>query len=1186
MKLPRLLLKIVGALLILLALAAGLGRLPAVQRWAVLQAAGSKPELALQVARISAGPTGAEIDGLQFTRQGMTVKVDRLEADYSLFALLFRSRLVLDRLQVRGLEIDASHLSRKRAEAGAAAVPAAAPGALGRLNLPVEIEIGRVSLQGRALLPGATGRPAVLSEYQLTGGGISPGKEGALHLQAKLGDPSVSARVGALQASIDLRLRQSLQRTFESVGLNALVDAEGPGLTGHDQLKLGAELNRAEGGEKYRLRLDTVLGGQAANLLSIDATLPTAGGVYQGVWSLTAKTAQIEPFFLGGALPIFDLRGRGGFTFNQTARDGSLTGDLEGEIDELGAVRPTLRALGAVKFRSRIDLAVNRQAARLNHWELSLAGAFPVIELQANNAATYNFSQHQFTLGDAGVGEVLHLRLLGVPLAWMRPFISPVDVSGGFLTGEVVIGRNADQRLVADTVAPLVVQNLTVVQAGRVLLNQGELQAEADAEFTGSGTKLRIRQLRLRTAAGDDLALKGELGAMAGAETAYSLQLDYSADLPQLLSPWLPAGHLRAQGSSDLTLQGTQLGVKRHETILRGEKGEAMLSLKLCRPIVYDLAKSSLVGGEPEAEIATLNTGIWPMVLLGRILPGFAASGAAQSGEFVLSGAGDHFSLQSRAPVRLSNFSLSCNRRPLIDRVIVEMSPAAELTAGRLTRLTGGNLVLRGDTGTELGQLTPEMALTADGIQHGTLGFNFNLAEIASQPALANLAALSAGRASGEIRTVSGAGALRVEARVTLNGLVLREASHSLPVANFSLRADATADGHLSLQAPILLDRSGVRTDLNLVIEGTRTHPGLKIDATLSGEHADLTDALQLLGAAGAPGTMAMPESKATQGRALSPPAADSLPFWHGLTGQLQLDLKSVTRGQEWSMTGLTGRLEIDPARIRLKKIEANFGEKSRLSMKGEISFSDTPNPYSLAGDISLTEFDAGKLFKALDPGRPPTVEGLFTFTGHAEGQGLTLDDTIDRLRGQVQLTSRQGVFRGFKRASEKISVASKAVEWSAALGSILGTDRVKQTAEKMAGHSYQVDQLGQMLAELNYDQLSLRLVREPSLNVQLQDISLVSPEIRLLGNGTVTYTAGQPLLAQPLSVTLTLAARGKFEQLLGKLKELDGGRDELGYAKTKNAIALSGTLAKPDPRPYFNRLASSKLTDFLGQDN
>jgi hypothetical protein len=314
---------------------------------------------------------------------------------------------------------------------------------------------------------------------------------------------------------------------------------------------------------------------------------------------------------------------------------------------------------------------------------------------------------------------------------------------------------------------------------------------------------------------------------------------------------------------------------------------------------------------------------------------------------------------------------------------------------------------------------------------------------------------------------------------------------------------------------------------------------------------------------------------------------ADTVPAWSRFKGQLLLEVKSVTRGKDWSMTGLTGVVVLDATRASLTKLEAAFGEKSRFGAKGELRFTAGAQPYELAGDFSLTEFDAGKFFKAIDPVKPPTVEGLFAAAGHLEGRGATIGQMVEQTRGKFELTSHKGVFRGLQRTSNKVSMTSKAVELGASVfGSIFGSDKVTKAAEKLAGTAYFVDQLAQTLGELNYDQLSLRLVRDETLNVTLEDISLIAPEIRLLGKGTVTYTAGKPLLDQPLALSLTFAGRGKTEQLLGKLHLLDGTRDELGYAKTQLPVTVAGSLAKPDPSAFFTKIANAKLTEILTPEN
>jgi hypothetical protein len=360
---------------------------------------------------------------------------------------------------------------------------------------------------------------------------------------------------------------------------------------------------------------------------------------------------------------------------------------------------------------------------------------------------------------------------------------------------------------------------------------------------------------------------------------------------------------------------------------------------------------------------------------------------------------------------------------------------------------------------------------------------------------------------------------------------------------------------------------------------------GFAINGKLAGEHIELADALAVLGVFLAPaaGAGEKPLVALTPGRVV----ADTTPAWSRFTGRLALDIKSVVRGSDWVMSGLTGLVLIEPAEVTLPKLEAAFGEKGRLEAKARVGFSRGTQPYDLAGSFSLTEFDAGKLFKALEPAKPATIEGVFTVNGRFMGNGETLARTLERSHGTFDLTSRAGVFRGLQRTTNKISMTSKAVELGASvLGSIFGSEKVTRTAEKVAGQAYFVDQLAQSIGELPYDQLSVKLARDMSLNVTLEEISLVSPEIRLLGRGTVTHVSDKPLLEQPLNASLTIAGRGKLEELFGKLRLLNGAKDELGYAKTKETVTLGGTLLRPDPTAFFTRIATGKLGDMLAPEN
>jgi hypothetical protein len=1107
------------------------------------------------------------------------VELGQLETDYSPWQLLFSRRLVVGQLTGRGLLVDASRLSRNRAGAAAAGAPAAAPGLLAQLELPVELVLGDCQLEGRALLPGSAGGPPVAADYRITGGKLAPGQEGTLVFAATLKNLAPGARVTSLRSAVTLRLLETDHRTFGRIGLTAVVDAEGRNLSGQEQLKATAALEKTSAGESYHLSVDTLIGGRPANLLTVQASLPAGGGEYAGEWKVLAQTAQLEPFFLVAALPDFNARGEGRFTFNPATAAASLRGSLAADVSRLEAIEPAWRAIGPVKAEAQFDLAEAEGVARLNELKVSLAGEQPVLELAAARAAEINFKEHRLQVGGSSAGEALTLTLHGLPLAWVRPFVHAADVSGGMITGQLAITGEAD-RLLLRAVQPLRAGQLNVVQAGTPLLAKADVTLGFEAVLTAKELTAVVNGFTLQTPAGDTLSAQAKVALPVGPDPSITVVAQYTADLPTLLAPWLPLGRVKAAGEVDCTLAGKKLELRQLQAGVADAAGHDLFKAAGLRPFTFDLAtrRAEVAGATGAVQLLRVTLDRMPLGALPLTLPGTQLGGTVTQGELVLAMDGDKLTVTSPAVFKLGGVGLTEQRQPALAGLSVEARPVFEL-AGASARFQTGDITVRNAAGDLMLAAKGEANQAADGGLQGALSFTLEVPALATQPIFAGAQAVSAGRASGEVRVALGA-TRQVEARLTVNGLVAAGTGATLPVANLSFRAIAQTDGKLSVQAPLLLDHGGQRSDLNFSLDLTPAGRGFAISGGLTGEHVELADALAVLGVFSAP---AAAGAKPVQPAGPAAPVklvADTTPPWSHFTGQLGLDVKSVARGTDWAMTGLTGQVVIEPADVTLQKLEAAFGEKGRFTAKALLSFTQGASPYELTGNFSLTEFDAGKLFKALEPAKPPTVEGVFTVAGDFTGTGETLGRTLERSRGSFALTSRAGVFRGLQRTTNKVSMATKAVDL---VGSLFGSSRV---VEKVAGSAYVVDQLAQALGEFNYDQLSVKLTRDASLNVALEDISLVSPEIRLIGKGTVTYVADKPLLEQPLKATLSLAARGKIEEQLGKLRALSGARDELDYAKTKEAIAFEGTLLRPDPTAYFTRLAAGKLTDLLTPDN
>jgi len=1181
MKSVRPLLIALGILAVVCAVAVAVALTPAVQRWALHRALPPSPGFNFEVEEISLGLPHFSLRGVTIQRNGLNVKLDRLDADYSLWQVLLNRRLQIHQLTAEGLVVDASRLSPTKARAAAAGAPAAAPGLLGQLHLPVELVLDDVRIEGRALLPGS---PSIETEYKITGGKFAPGQEGSLLLAAALKNPEPGADVAMLNVQVSLRATQTAEKTFGRVSLTAVIEAAGRNLSDQSQLKISAELAKDSSGENYSLSADTLLKGTAENLLTVRASLPAGGREYAGQWTLKAQAAQLQPFLLKGTLPDFDAHGEGRFTFNPATSAASLQGTVDADASRLEAVEPALRAIGPISLSAQFDVAEADGVARLHQLDVKLAGEKPVLDLHASSAAELNFKEKHLQVGPSGPGQVLDLNLTGLPLAWIRPFVHDFDLSGGVLTGRFTVTAEQD-RLLLRAVQPLNLDEVSVVQQGRLLLNKAAISLSAEAVLTGKELTAKVGAFSLKTPAGDTVSAQATVAVPVAARPAIAVTLSYNADLPQLLSPWLPLGRIKAAGDTDLTLAGEKIELRRFVADITDGAGLSLLKAVSLRPFTLDLAtRRASTGQSGTTDLLRLALGRIPLDQLPLNQPGASLAGMVEQGQFVLAADGEKLTLRSEKPLILAGVSLTQGGQPALTALRIEALPSFEVTGHSLLKAQTGDVTVKTATSATLLAFKGEATQAPDTGLRGALTFSVEIPVLSSQPLFAGAQAVTDGRASGEVRAALG-GTSQVEARLTINGLVARDGGQSLPVANLSFRAVAQGDGRLSVQAPLLLDRAGQRSDLNFALEVTPARGVFGIDGKLTGEHVELADALSLLGVFAGSAAPAEPVPAVVAPAAKI--VADAAPAWSRFAGSLGLDVKSVTRGADWSMTGLTGRVVIEPARLSLEKLEAAFGEKSRLAAKGEIKFGAGATPYELGGDFSLNEFDAGKLFKALEPAKPATVEGLFTVQGHFTGAGETLGRTFERSHGAFELTSRQGIFRGLQRTSSKVSMTSKAVELGASvLGSIFGQQKVTKAAEKVAGSAYFVDQLAQSLGELKYDQLNVKLVRDDTLNVTLSDVSLVSPDLRLLGKGTVTYVADKPLLEQPLSATLSLAARGNIEQLLGKLKLLDGNRDELGYAKTREPVTIAGSLAKPDPTAYFTRIATAKLGDLLTPDN
>jgi hypothetical protein len=230
-----------------------------------------------------------------------------------------------------------------------------------------------------------------------------------------------------------------------------------------------------------------------------------------------------------------------------------------------------------------------------------------------------------------------------------------------------------------------------------------------------------------------------------------------------------------------------------------------------------------------------------------------------------------------------------------------------------------------------------------------------------------------------------------------------------------------------------------------------------------------------------------------------------------------------------------------------------------------------------------VKEFDLGPIFKAMDPGKPPTVEGRFDVHGQAKGAGRTLGELLRQTEGDLVLQSRKGVSRLLSRPPppppHSTGIVSGVTNTAARL-----IDNLGEKVGKIVSYTDPTDEIAGMLGEVPFDQLSVRVSRDPAANLRLTEFTLVSPILRLQGEGVVAPEAGKSWFNRPLKLTLSLGVMGTVEKAMTQAKApmLSPNRDDLGYLKSTDPFDVVGTLDQPDPGQLYTMVARSMLGKLL----
>lgn len=859
---------------------------------------------------------------------------------------------------------------------------------------------------------------------------------------------------------------------------------------------------------------------------------------------LTAANGAVSPAATAPATPeaaaaAVALVFRGIFTDLRLPADLVVDGvDLAGEVILPGPPgQPATRAQVTVQGGG---LAGGREGAFTFAARFALAGAdSPVRSLEVNGRleATMD-TPRTFTR----LGARFDARAAGSALS------SDVQLTAEVIAARVPGGEN---------------YTLNVQSLGKRLV---DLQANYPAESArfGGVWKLDVRDTDLAPfALGRPLPAFEAVGAgMFESDTAFDVvhaagRLQSSASRLGIFRPELDAiGVVGLFSEFDLTLH--QGAVRVDRLLLNVSRPEAVLAVQSQQAFEFKPRTGELKVADPAADLVVIHLQDLPVRWLAPFAQPYVLTGGAIRGELTAGAAGGGLVVRTRTPLRLDGLALADSQRPLLAHLDVEAEASAaysplgwqvDLTALRFGRGATPWLTLAAKAGRRAGADQPIKA---------TGRWSALLPALLQQPILEGTANLTGGRGQGDF-TVSLGTSQALQANLRFDELAV-STGESLPTISADLRADTAADGRTEFNLPLVISQPARSRQSDLTVAGSLQAQGdsHQIEARVTSREVFLED-VQVLAAI----TAATSEAASTPADGGTEPR----PFWAGFGGRIELALQRLHFLDQFEVSNVTGTVRLEPGSLKVPEIQLGLGQEGTAKVTGGLAFDPASHqPYVLDGDLNVRDFNPRTLFASLGSDQAATVDGRFDLNSHMTGRAATLPEVLGAAQGAVQLTSKAGVFHGLP-----VNVASKAESTSriaagvAAVGSLLGSVTGKKEYADIANRAQAVSEVSRLLAAIPYDQLSVKVTRDDARTARLEEFTLISPELRLSGDGRAAVEPGASILDGALAMEFKLRARGRAAHLLKYLGTLEGEPDVLGYTGCNLPLRIGGTLRAPD---------------------
>ena len=1219
MKAFRIVITIVIVLAALVALAVVVALIPAVQTWAVRKAVASQPGMKLDVGRVAAGFTSADLQNIRLVKDGIVLSATRVTASYSAWDYLLHKRITVDDLTASDLLIDAQSIATAPSAARSASPnpptqsstpsstepPAAGAssgnngqpfdGILNQLQLPFDVQIHRFDIPGRALLPNQQ-----TAGFEIHGSDITPNQRGTIDWKVDLTSAATDASIHALHTTGTATVHITTERRIDLLQVNAVAAVEGKNIPA-DQIKadLRAEQPAAGGNEGYSANVALVRGNTAEPLVTMAGQYDASAHVIGGVWNVRVRADQLSAILTGLGLPDIAADGSGKFSMKPNAGTGSADGELRSTVSHLERLSPQLAVLGSLDVHIAFNGNLANQVARLEQLAIDAtdANGHRLADIRTLQQVGFSLADKHVSFANAQA-DLAHITIDSLPLVWAQPFAKPLTIDNGTASMVLAVAAEADGSHVRlTTVQPLTLSNVTVENAGQKIADRMTLSVKPQADYASDRLQAQLDDLSVSTPDGDTVTgrLTADITNVSGARRI-AFTTDTQAKFVQLLKPYvnIDTGPMTVATKSQGILAGDTLQFAASNTRITDQSGQLVAGIDLQQPLTLNLQDKSIHTPKPEAESLRVTLGQVPLAWAQAFVANSKLDGQVTGGTIgITTRSLDDLSASTTSPISVHGVSVAMNNQPMLRNVDLSADFSATKhgtsLAYEVRRIEAkqGGATLLSLSATGEAKLEAKPAINTKGTLTADLG------ALAQQPIAASSDSLARGTLDATFDAAIG-DAIQAKATVTARDLVAKQGNRSLGTAVLDASATLQPDGSSLIRIPFTLTNGTRKSDLSVDGKLARTGNTLTFNGTVTSNQLvvdDLQPLAALAPSSNAPATAptttrggsasvaAAPASRPTptstsarpgaagssQSATVGSPAAQA--FWSAVGGKIDLDLKKILYGKDYVISGVRGSADVTPNRLALNSLEGQLKD-SPFKANATVDFNaGQPQPYTLTGALNVTGFDVGAFLQARNPNAKPQLETKLTIAAKFDGKGAGPADLAKHVYGVFDVAGSQGVLRIL---SQKAGTAINTVAGAEGIAQRFGLSLGQNTDEVTSA----LTGLAQKFGELPFDKVTAHAERGPDLNLKVTHLEFISADMRLTGGGVIKNEPGVPVDKQPMQLTLSLGAKGDIAFLLNKVHALSGKKDDEGYEMMSRAFTIGGSASQSESSDFWKSLA------------